>query len=81
MDPALGSGPFAGCFVWLHSCEVMAGDMTRNEAAVLCIFLDGIDRVADPIMKIHFAMDNALPHPAKATPRGGLKPFCCDIFG
>ncbi len=55
--------------------------MTRNEAAVLCIFLDGIDRVADPIMKIHFAMDNALPHPAKATPRGGLKPFCCDIFG
>ena len=55
--------------------------MTHSEAAVLCIFLDGIDRVADPIMKIHFAMDNALSHPAKATPRGGLKPFCCDIFG
>ena len=55
--------------------------MTRNEAAVFCVFLDDIDRVADPIMKMHFAMDNASSHPAKATPRGDSKPFCCDISG
>jgi transposase len=51
----------------VHSGEVLAEDILRNDAATFIEFLGGIDRVIDPRLTIHLIMDNGSSHVAKAT--------------
>jgi transposase len=51
----------------VHSGQVLAEDIVRNDAAPFIEFLAGIERVIDPRLTIHLIMDNGSSHVAKAT--------------
>lgn len=51
----------------VHGGDVLAKDITRNDALTFCDFLADIDRVIDPTMEIHLVMDNGSSHTAKTT--------------
>jgi transposase len=51
----------------VHSGQVLADDIVRNDAATFIEFLTGIERVIDPRLTIHLIMDNGSSHVAKAT--------------
>lgn len=51
----------------VHSGEVLATDIAKNDSATFTGFLDEIDRNVDPSLKIHLVMDNGSSHVAKAT--------------
>ncbi len=51
----------------VHSGQVLADDIARNDAATFIDFLTSIDRVIDPRLTIHLIMDNGSSHVAKAT--------------
>lgn len=51
----------------VHSGQVLADDIARNDAATFIEFLAGIDRVVDPGLTIHLILDNGSSHVAKAT--------------
>jgi transposase len=51
----------------VHSGEVLAEDIPRNDAAHFIEFLTSIDRMIDPRLSIHLIMDNGSSHVAKLT--------------
>lgn len=51
----------------VHSGQVLADAIARNDAAHFIEFLTGIDRVVDSSLTIHLILDNGSSHVAKAT--------------
>lgn len=51
----------------VHSGQVLATDIAKNNSKTFCIFLEEIDQVVDPTMEIHLIMDNGSSHTSKAT--------------
>lgn len=51
----------------VHSGEVLAEDIPRNNSEHFIAFLEGIDRSVDPTLTIHLVMDNGSSHVSKAT--------------
>ena len=54
----------------VHNGQVLAEPINgRNDSVNFCGFLDEIDRVVDPDLKIHVILDNASSHTSKHTRR------------
>jgi transposase len=51
----------------VHSGEVLARPIARNDSATFCDFLDDIDRAVPPGTKIVVILDNGSSHVSKAT--------------
>jgi len=51
----------------VHSGEVLATDIARNDSATFIDFLDDIDRNVAPSLDIHLVLDNGSSHTSKAT--------------
>jgi transposase len=51
----------------VHTGEVLADTVTRNNSEQFCGFLADIDRVVDPALEIHLILDNGASHTSKAT--------------
>ena len=51
----------------VHSGQVLARPIARNDSATFCDFLDDIDRAVPPGTKIVIIMDNGSSHVSKAT--------------
>ncbi len=51
----------------VHSGEVLAQDITRNDSVTFIGFLADIDRLVAPGREIHLIMDNGASHTSKAT--------------
>lgn len=51
----------------VHTGEVLAKPITRNDSATFCDFLDDIDRAVAPGLKIVVILDNGSSHVSKAT--------------
>jgi len=51
----------------VHSAEVLATDIAKNDSLTFTAFLEDIDRSVDPSVQIHLVMVNGSSHTAKAT--------------
>jgi transposase len=51
----------------VHSGEVLAEDIARNDSAHFIEFLTSIERVTDPRLAIHLILDNGSSHVSKMT--------------
>jgi transposase len=51
----------------VHSGEVLAETVPRNDSVNFCEFLAGIDRHVDPALQIHLVLDNGASHTSHAT--------------
>jgi len=51
----------------VHSGEVLATDIAKNDSPTFTAFWEDIDRSVDPSPQIHLVMDNGSSHTAKAT--------------
>lgn len=51
----------------VHSGEVLATDIARNDSVTFIDFLEDIDRNVAPSLDIHLVMDNGSSHTSKAT--------------
>jgi transposase len=51
----------------VHSGEVVAQDIARNDSVTFIGFLGDLDRHVDPAVAIHLIMDNGSSHVSKAT--------------
>lgn len=51
----------------VHSGEVLADIVTKNDSINFCGFLAHIDRHVDPSLEIHLILDNGASHTSKAT--------------
>jgi transposase len=51
----------------VHSGEVLATDIARNDLVTFIAFLEEIDRNVDPGLVIHLVMDNGSSHTSKQT--------------
>lgn len=51
----------------VYSGDVLAKDITRDDAVTFCDVLADIDRVIDPTMEINLAMDNGSSHTTETT--------------
>ena len=51
----------------IHSGQVLAKPIDRNNSITFCDFLDDIDRCVDPAQKIVLIMDNGSSHVSRAT--------------
>ncbi len=51
----------------VHTGEVMATDITRNNSATFIEFLEDLDRIVAPCLEVHLIMDNGSSHTSKAT--------------
>jgi transposase len=51
----------------VHTGEVLAKPITRNDSVTFCDFLDDIDRAVPPELKIVVILDNGSSHVSKAT--------------
>ena len=51
----------------IHSGEVLAKPIVRNDSVTFCDFLDDIDRAVAPDRKIFLILDNGSSHVSKAT--------------
>jgi transposase len=51
----------------VHSGEVLATDIARNDSVTFIAFLEEIDRNVDPGLTIHLVMDNGSSHTSKLT--------------
>jgi len=53
----------------VHTGEVLAQDIARNDSATFINFLADIDRHVEPTMEVHLVLDNGASHTSKATRR------------
>jgi transposase len=51
----------------VHSGEVLAEDIPRNNSEHFIDFLEDIDRVVDPALSVHLVLDKGSSHVSKAT--------------
>jgi hypothetical protein len=51
----------------VHTGEVLADTVARNDSVNFCDFLAHIDRHVDPTLEIHLVLDNGASHTSKAT--------------
>lgn len=51
----------------VHSGQVLARDIERNDSVTFIGFLEELDRTVDPELAIHLILDNGSPHTSKAT--------------